>query len=97
MQNLNFGGVSVLAIQLFNKIKRKKKMKNLKKHVSLYFPHVMSKIHFFGYFLYVLDIYVTRNGNNLKLKVKSEFSLSKGLMLINHSNPYNYTQYYRTV
>ena len=36
----------------------------------------------------VLDIYVTRNGNNLKLKVKSEFSLSMGLMVINHSNPY---------
>ena len=34
------------------------------------------------------DIYVSRNGNNLKLKVKSEFSLSMALMLINHSNPY---------
>ena len=31
---------------------------------------------------------MTRNGNNLKLKVKSEFSLSMGLMVINHSNPY---------
>ena len=31
---------------------------------------------------------MTRNGNNLKLKVKSEFSLSMSLMLINHSNPY---------
>ena len=39
-------------------------------------------------YLYVLDIDVTRNGNNLKLKVKSEFSLSMDLMLINHSNPY---------
>ena len=39
--------------------------------------------------MYVLDIDVTRNGNNLKLKVKSEFSLSMGLMVINHSNPYN--------
>ena len=29
-------------------------------------------------FLYVLDIDVTRNGNNLKLKVKSEFSLKGG-------------------
>ena len=38
--------------------------------------------------MYVLDIDVTRNGNNLKLKVKSEFSLSMGLMVINHSNPY---------
>ena len=32
----------------------------------------------------VLDINVTINGNNLKLKVKSEFSLSIGLMLISH-------------
>ena len=38
--------------------------------------------------MYVLDIDVIRNGNNLKLKVKSEFSLSMGLMVINHSNPY---------
>ena len=61
----------------------------------------------FAVFPYVLDIDVTRNGNNLKLKVKSEFSLSMGLMVINHSNPYIhsttilcdkvYTQYYRTV
>ena len=40
------------------------------------------------YFLYVLDIDIIRNGNSLKLKVKSEFSLGMGLMLINHSNPY---------
>ena len=42
----------VLAVQLFNKIKRKKKKKknkekkktkNMKKHVSMYFPDVMSK------------------------------------------------------
>ena len=32
--------------QLFNKIKRKK-MKNLKKHVSLYFPHVISQYIYF--------------------------------------------------
>ena len=38
----NFGGVMVLAVELFNKIKKKKK-KNLKKHVALYLPHVMSK------------------------------------------------------
>ena len=42
----------------------------------------------FAVFPYVLDIDVTRNGNNLKLKVKSEFSLSMGLVLINHSNRY---------
>ena len=46
MQNFKFGGVTVLAVQLFNKIKRKKekkKTKNMKKQVSLYFPVVMSK------------------------------------------------------
>ena len=49
MQNFKFGNVTVLEIQLFNKIKRnekenkKKKTKNMKKHVSLYFPDVMSK------------------------------------------------------
>ena len=44
MQNFKFGGVTVLAVQLFDKIKKKeKKTKNMKKHVSLYFPHVMSK------------------------------------------------------
>ena len=31
---------------------------------------------------------MTRNGNNLKLKVKSEFSLSMGFMVIHHSNPH---------
>ena len=54
----------------------------MKKHVSLYFTDVMSKyIYFWGIysFGYALDIDVTRNGNNLKLKVKSEFSLSMGL------------------
>ena len=50
MQNLKFGGVTVLAVQLFNKIKRKKKKKkkkkktkNMKTQVSLYFRGVMSK------------------------------------------------------
>ena len=43
MQNFKFGGVTVLAVQLFNKIKKKKKTKDMKKHVSLYFPDVMSK------------------------------------------------------
>ena len=45
MQNFKFGGVTVLAVQLFNKIwkkKKKKKTKNMKKHVSLYFPDIMS-------------------------------------------------------
>ena len=44
MQNFKFGGVTILAVQLFNKIwKKKKKTNNMKKHVSLYFPDVMSK------------------------------------------------------
>ena len=49
MQNFKFGGVTVLAVQLFNKIKKKKKKKkkkktkNMKKQVSLYFRGVMSK------------------------------------------------------
>ena len=42
MQTFKFGCVTVLAVQLFNKIwkkkkKKKKKTKNMKKHVSLYF------------------------------------------------------------
>ena len=44
----------VLAVQLFNKIKKKKKKKkkkkmtkNMKKHVSLYFQGVMSKYIYF--------------------------------------------------
>ena len=51
MQNLKFGGVTVLAVQLFNKIKwkkeKKKMIKNMKKHVSLYFTDVMSKYIYF--------------------------------------------------
>ena len=50
MQNLKFGGVTVLAVQLFNKIKQKKKKKmtkNMKKQVSLYFLGVMSKYIYF--------------------------------------------------
>ena len=43
----------VLAVQLFNKIKRKKKKekkktKNMKKHVSLCFTDVMSKYIYFS-------------------------------------------------
>ena len=56
MQNFKFSSITVLAVQLFNKIKQQKKMKktkNLKKHVSLYFPDVMSKylFIFFGEFI----------------------------------------------
>ena len=52
MQNFKFGGVTVLAVQLFNKIKKKKKekkkkTKNVKKQVSLYFWGVMSKYIYF--------------------------------------------------
>ena len=54
MQNFKFGGLTVLAVQLFNKIKWKKKKKkkkmtkNMKKQVSLYFRGVMSKYIYFG-------------------------------------------------
>ena len=53
MQNFKFGGITVLAVQLFNKIKKKKKKKkkkktkNMKKQVSLYFRGVMSKYIYF--------------------------------------------------
>ena len=87
-----FSGVKVLAVQLFNKIKRKKKMNKLIKTCFSVFPTCYDKIFLINFviFKYILDIYVSRNGNNLKLKVKSEFS-SMGLMLINHSNPYIYS------
>ena len=45
-KNFKFCGVTVLEVQLFNKIKRKK-TKNMKKHVSLYYPDVMSKYIYF--------------------------------------------------
>ena len=55
MQNFKFGGVTVLAVQLFNKIKRKKEKermtKNMKKKVSLYFQDVMSKDIYFCDFI----------------------------------------------
>ena len=49
MQNFKFGDVTVLAVQLFNKIKKKKKKttKKMKKQVSLYFQGVMSKYIYF--------------------------------------------------
>ena len=56
MQNFKFGGIMVLAVQLFNKIKKKKKKKkkkekkmtkNMKKQVLLYFRGVVSKFFFF--------------------------------------------------
>ena len=54
MQNFKFGDVTVLAVQLFNKItkkkkkkEKKKKTKNMKKQVSLYFQGVMSKYIYF--------------------------------------------------
>ena len=50
MQNFKFGGLTVLAVQLFNKIKKKKEKKmtkNMKKQVSLYFRGVMSKYIYF--------------------------------------------------
>ena len=56
MQNFEFGDVTVLMVQLFNNIKQnKEKTKNLIKHVSLYFPDVITKYIFFNlfFFLYV--------------------------------------------
>ena len=44
-------GVTVLAVRLFNKIKRKEKTKNMKKHVSLYFPDLCRKTFIFGEFI----------------------------------------------
>ena len=54
MQNFKFGGVKVLAVQLFNMIKPKEKKmtKNMKKHVSLYFPDVMLKYIFYFFILF---------------------------------------------
>ena len=57
MQNFKFGGITVLAVQLFNKIKKKKKKekkktKNMKKQVSLYFRGVMSK-----YIIFLLNLF----------------------------------------
>ena len=55
MQNFKFGGVTVLAVQLFNKIKWKKKKKkmtkNMKKKVSLYFQMLCRNIYIFGEFI----------------------------------------------
>ena len=89
MQNFKFGGVTVLAVQLFNKITwKKKKTKNMKKHVSLYFPDIMLKYIFWVnlFFFVCFSIDVTRNGNNLKLKVKSEFYLRGVTIFFNKKN-----------
>ena len=73
-----FGDVTVLAVQLFNKIKRKKKKKKTKNMKNM-FVHCISRmlcrntyifVEFIPFFWYVFDIDVTRNGNNLKLKWK---------------------------
>ena len=45
--------------------------------------HIFSK---FVFCIYALDIDVSENKNNLKLKVKPVFSLSMGLMMVNYSN-----------
>ena len=59
VKNFMFGGITVLALQLFNKIERKekkkkkmkkekKKTKNMKKKVLLYFLDVISKYIYFS-------------------------------------------------
>ena len=66
MQNFKFGGVKLLAVQLFNKIKRKKekKTKNMKNMFRCISQMLCQNIFIFGEFiiiiLYVLDIDVTR-------------------------------------
>ena len=50
MQNLKFGGVTVLAVQLFNKIKKKKEKKKTKEHEKTsfaVFPGCYVEIHLF--------------------------------------------------
>ena len=52
MQNFKFGGVTVLAVATdLQQIKQKKKTKNMKKHVSLFFSDAMSKYIYFGEFI----------------------------------------------
>ena len=50
------------------------------------FTGIVEKHLFLVYFVFfaVLDIDITRDGNNLKLKVRFEFSLSMDLMLRKH-------------
>ena len=47
MQNFKFCGVTVLAVQLFNKIKKKKKTKNMKKTCFAVFHRCYVKIYLF--------------------------------------------------
>ena len=51
MQNLKFGGVTVLAVQLFNKIKRNKKKKYMKKTGFAVFPMLCRNTFFFSEFI----------------------------------------------
>ena len=55
MQIFKFGGVKVLAVQLFNKIWKKKKTKNMKKTCFAVFPVCYVEIHLFllNLFLFV--------------------------------------------
>ena len=52
MQNFKFGGVMVLAVQLFNKIKRKKKKKKKLKNMFRCISHMLFQNTFtFGKFV----------------------------------------------
>ena len=75
--------------------------KELEKTCFAVFPGCYVEIHLFlvnlFFFWYVLDINVTRNGNNMKLKVLCDFVTQYGSTVYIIHSMYNYTQYYRTV
>ena len=59
--------------------------------IIMYCQRLFRNTFIFGEFILFcmfLTLMSLEMGKKLKLKVKSEFSLSMGLMLINHSNPY---------
>ena len=74
--NFRFSDVTDLAVQLFEKVKRKKKkIKNLRKNIFLSIYHILCQTYLGKFFLFFMfKLFFNRNGNNLKLKVKSEFS-----------------------
>ena len=59
MQNLKFDGVTVLAVQLFNKIKRKKKKKKKKKTKNMKKPGCYVEMHLFLLNLFLFCMFLT--------------------------------------